>query len=306
MSWLRFQSVAVCCAVLCFAGCGDEAGQQADAATAGDEARGAAALQEFDAALIALRTEVKPEPDEAEGALETGAVDEGLVESPPAAAIAPVPVSDPALEREVALLRGRMDHLEETLDVILDEYVVGLRDENDALRREVLRLHALRSMGAEGAVPRIPSPGSDIIERLLAEEGMVAVGEEPEEDTAIALASVGGLDYAVVREWGRTPEEAAQLGEGTVSLKGMVCAVPEGSSEGELAAFGRWMRNANGIYDNINIEVFDDVEAARRFAVENVASPEHRVLSVSRHKATDRDVILIMLGGHTQEIPYDG
>ena len=63
--------------------------------------------------------------------------------------------------------------------------------------------------------------------------------------------------------------------------------------------------SANGVPENINIDVFDDVEAARRFAETNSMEGGRRVLNVSRHPATNRDVIALIRPEGTTVIPRE-
>jgi hypothetical protein len=84
----------------------------------------------------------------------------------------------------------------------------------------------------------------------------------------------------------------------------MICVVPLGSLDEDLEQLGRELRNRFVHYDNINIEVFDDIEAAQRYADTNLTNAARRVMRVSKHTASGRDVILLMGDGGTREIGF--
>lgn len=119
-----------------------------------------------------------------------------------------------------------------------------------------------------------------------------------------ATPDAAPFSYNIVREWGRSPAQAAALGSDVSSLKGMVIVVTPGATAEALDQLGRDLHTQYAAFDNVNIEVFDDPDAADAYAQSNVANPAHRVLSVSKHKASGRDVILRTLDGITLEIPF--
>ena len=100
-------------------------------------------------------------------------------------------------------------------------------------------------------------------------------------------------------------EEAEQLGEGVQSLKGMIAAVPAGSSDEQLRQLAQDLRRQFQAFDNINIEVFETAESARAFAEGDVAAGQNRVLSISKHAGTGRDVAVLIRGERTEELPLD-
>ena len=235
-----------------------------------------------------------------------------------------------ALRREVVLLREQVDLLQDTLGRVedsLDFYqqnlLAELRAENQLLRDTLRRRYAAE----DGAGAIIPRPGDDVLARLLQETGRMpgpprAEGSGPPASPAMGApstapdAAVPGAPPAapapppppavpeVIAEWGRTPAQVAALGAGATSLKGSVLLVPRGVRREDLAALGRELRQQYDGYDNINIEVFDQREAAERVAAgEAAGANEHRVLSVSRHRASGRDVILLVDGEQTVEVP---
>ncbi|MDP2323068.1 MAG: hypothetical protein Q8N51_03455, partial [Gammaproteobacteria bacterium] len=56
-------------------------------------------------------------------------------------------------------------------------------------------------------------------------------------------------------------------------------------------------------YDNINIEIFDSEAAARAYAERQVADPDHHVASISRHRASGRDIMIYLGGGQPETVP---
>jgi len=203
-------------------------------------------------------------------------------------------------EAENERLRFKVRQLTRERDFLTSE----LEDENERLRRHVRQLY--RDQGL--ALPPVPAPDRDLIEEVL-RGAAGGVDAAPGASRALEGAPVPSqftheVDCEVMAEWGRTPEEAAALGGDVASLKGMVCCVPPHVDDQYLAALGRTIRSQLDPYDNINVEVFDDPDAARSFHEKHVAQPEHRVLSISKHGASGRDVILRIRGESTEVIPY--
>ena len=124
---------------------------------------------------------------------------------------------------------------------------------------------------------------------------------KPAEEAAEELEMV---EYDIFLEWGRTPIKVGVWEGRVVSLKGLVCFVPEGTSDKQLIALGRRFRTEFDGYDNINIDVFDNEAAASRFAEKRTVSPSHRVLNLSKDSKTGRDEILLFRGGNVRAIPW--
>lgn len=112
------------------------------------------------------------------------------------------------------------------------------------------------------------------------------------------------LTYTIVKEWGRTPEEAERFGGQVSSLKGMILAVPEWATDAQLTGLGRRLRTSFGHFENINIEVFKDLKSAAAYAESKPPDPDDRVMSISKHAASGRDVALLIRGETVTEIPY--
>ena len=109
--------------------------------------------------------------------------------------------------------------------------------------------------------------------------------------------------FRIVKEWGRSPEVTASMPGDVASLKGMSIYVDPRLTEQELRSLGRNYHERFKDYDNINVEFFDDAQAARDFADTGRASPGSRVLSISKHKKSNRDVIIIFRDGQAIELP---
>lgn len=173
------------------------------------------------------------------------------------------------LQREVVATRNEVHQLQETLDVLVNQMMSDLANENDFLRAEI-----------QAYIDE---------QKLLAEEALLAEAEMVEEE---ALPNDGETTYTVIQEWGRSPEDAAELPGGATSLKGMVVAVPMHWNRATIEAAGRELHAEFSAYDNINIELLRGKEAAEAYAENSKASGNARVMSISKHKASGRDVLL--------------
>ncbi len=218
----------------------------------------------------------------------------------------PVP-DDPieALHHEVQTLRDELRMLQSTLDLMVNRIMEDLREENVLLRDEVRRLHNMQEYYGLPDMTRVPRPGMALFDELLYEDDWAEEFpyDEYAEDTPEEPAEP--FDFTPLHEWGRTPEMAARLGDDAVSLLGLVGVVPRGSRREDIEALGRELRAMYADYDNINIEVFDDIDTAERFIETEVGDPARRVLSVSKHAAADRDVILYLEDGEAHEVTQE-
>lgn len=185
------------------------------------------------------------------------------------------------LRADVQDLRREVARLQETVDAALAYLVGELGDENRRLKKDLAPPDELE--------PEDPAPSA------------------PETPAVPALPPVdyGKDGYLAIKEWGRTPEQAKELGGDVASLRGMICAVAPGASDEELKAIGKTLRSACAQYDNANIDVFDDEAAARDYAERNVRSSAHFVMNITRHKATGRDVTVIVRDDGAREIAVD-
>lgn len=250
---------------------------------------------------------------------------------PPAAAVAPAPAvpeapapaiaSDPEaadaaaasaasvnledVMEELAALRAQVLEMQQTLDTWFQTSLGDLKEENEALRRELREIYS----GTDKAIPGVPSPNNKLIEDVLKESDIVDTGtaefhgKQVSPEFSSAVAEKG---YFPVAEWGLAPEDAAKSNPPRASLKGIIGAVFPGTPKEELEALGRRLRNEADAYDNINIQIFDDQGAAEAFKAGQSTAPESRVLTVSKFKNSGRDVILVREGDAIVEAPRDG
>ena len=213
------------------------------------------------------------------------------------AAEAPPEESTPSVQEELASIREELAQLRETLDLLVNKMMADLEAENAQLRSELSRMVERETALGVADAPGIPRPGGALVEQVLAEP-------QPEPAPEPASDNEGAFGYQIVEEWGRSPEIATQLGGNASSLKGMVLVVPPNSARDDIETLGRDLHLEYAAYDNLNIEVFDNEDAARAYAERHVTNPAHRVLSISRHQQTGRDVILYLQGGTTEELAF--
>ncbi|MCP4645457.1 MAG: hypothetical protein GY851_33750 [bacterium] len=210
------------------------------------------------------------------------------------------------LSRDVAALRDEVAQLEANLAASNEDSRRALERENEELRRELTRLYALQLGGTSPQAPRlVPRPGADVLGlRDMLDQAAQDLGGEAAvpEEVPQADEEDSGL-VTVVKEWGRTPEQASDLGADVPSLKGMICVVPPGLTEAMLTAVAGQLRVDCDAFDNINIVVFDDPDAARAYAESNQDSTAHRVLRISRERASGHDEIARVQGDRVTAIP---
>lgn len=217
------------------------------------------------------------------------------VEAAPVPAPSPqAPATTDQLQAEVCALREDMRMLQSTLDLMVNKIMADLREENEQLRLEIRRLNTLRGMPGMADINAVPRPAGDAVDQALS-------GPEPVPE----LPPPPPFKFTVIREWGRSAEEARELGAEAQSLKGLIGVVPKGSLRGDVEKLARDLRAKYDAFDNINIEVFDNTAVAREFAANKAADPERRVLSVSRHKASGRDAIVLLVNGKGEMISAD-
>jgi len=224
----------------------------------------------------------KPPLDELDSAINRLATPD---EDAPAAA-------DSDVQRQIDELREQMQRMEEQLTQKSDA-IEQLEDENEKLR-QALRL---RFGGKGDGLPPVPIPNRELIESILREPAPFAERKES------ANPASPEEEYTVVSEWGRSPQVAASLPGGVASLIGLALAVPQGMPEAELKQLGKDLRENYNAYDNINIEVFDDVAAARQFANEGKTDSARRVMSISKFKHSGRDSLVLYRNGKAVTAP---
>jgi hypothetical protein len=227
------------------------------------------------------------------------------------------------IAREMAALRQDVDRMRLRFDQTQGSRVNSLQQENERLRREVRRMYALRQQNG-GSLPMLPERDSDLFSGL-AEDAYgsradsrrfdrplppfstappAPTGAPPPRSVApnapadpIALVGSSDSQYAVIAEWGRTPEAAVTAGTKVMSLRGMICVVPSGTSESDLTALARNLRQELAQYDNINIQIFDSAEAATAYSKTNSTEKGAPVLHISKFKASGEDTITLFRSG---------
>lgn len=199
------------------------------------------------------------------------------------------------LIRDIADLQTTLRQLQDVLDGKMLA-ITELEDENEKLRRALRVRYGRENSG----LPPVPMPNRALVESVLndprvQEARSDLMRTEPEEETGVS-------SYTVVSEWGRSPEVAARLEGNVSSLVGMAVSVRTGMSEENLKSIGRHLRKTYAQYDNMNIEIFDDLEAAQQFADYGTIKGDRRVMSISKHRHSERDVILLYRNGHSIEV----
>ena len=139
-------------------------------------------------------------------------------------------------------------------------------------------------------------PNREFIESVLNEPGGGSDGE------SAGPRSAASGSYTIVSEWGRSPEVAAELPGNVSSLVGLAVAVAPGMDSNELEALGRQLRSTYDAYDNINIQVFDNIQAAKNYAELGKSDPVYLVLSISKHKHSERDKTIRFEDGRAIEV----
>lgn len=230
-----------------------------------------------------------------------------------------------AVAREIATMRADLERVRIRMDEMLGTEADMLRRENADLRRELARLRGgdmgtepgsyaspFAAEGSPGAV-RAASP-AEAFEAAVADAAPLAPipsqtapmvepsaelteGTETRNENGMALVASSETSYAVIVEWGRTPEKAAAAGPDVQSLQGMICVVPDGTAEADLVGLGKQLQREYDAFDNINIQVFDSMEAAQAYAQTNSQEKGAPVLKVSRHRASGLNTFEVLRGG---------
>lgn len=219
--------------------------------------------------------------------------------------------------REIAAIRSDMERLRQTMDAHHKGFVGDLQQENAQLRRELRRAYALR--GDAGDLPMLPIQDSPFAEadRMWAESAPQGIEWTPppgemaqpiasgagsaltENDGANVTAIVGSTDaqYAIIAEWGRTPEAASARGDDTTSMFGMIAVVSPQTSEEEVIALGHELREEYANYDNVNVSIFTDTQAAETYSKSNSLKDGVPLLRISKFRKTGEDAVYLNKDG---------
>ncbi len=199
------------------------------------------------------------------------------------------------IQGDIADIKLDIQLLQETLNLIVNRMMADLEQENAQLRAEVQRLQAGGAPDASGSGGGyVPRPATSLFDDGSAEDADTLPKPELMEPEAFS--------WEVISEWGRDPETAARLGADVSSLKGMVLVVPPNSLREDVEKLARELRSQHADFDNINIEIYDSVDAGRSYVERQVADPTHRVASISKHKASGRDTILYLRGEKAEPV----
>lgn len=190
------------------------------------------------------------------------------------------------MREEMAGVRQELQELRETLDLLVREVIRDLRADNEELRDALAGAQTREEHDRRLAT---------MTEQELAQTVRERLGPPPMEPAV-------ELSLEILDEWGRNAEDVAQLGGNASTLKGIIGVVSPGAPLGALEQLGRDLRNQYDHFDNINIEIFDDHEAAAGFQANQVGSPAHRALTVSRHRASGQDSVVVYQNGVARQV----
>lgn len=201
----------------------------------------------------------------------------------------PLTYSD-TVTNELLILEEEVRALRATLDTFMTTTLQALREENEYLRHELRRAYNRPEEGSAFLPPAtVPRPNRGLMEQVL---GVTSPNMQEADSDPIAPIQPEAT-FTIVKEWGRSPEEAITLGSDVSSLIGLIAYVPPETDPETLRNLGRSLRRDYAAFDNVNIEVFNDRPAAQQYADSNQDSGGHRVLTISKHKASGRDMILL-------------
>jgi len=194
---------------------------------------------------------------------------------------------------EVALLREHIHQLERSLTFYMDTVVTDLREENVYLRDELARIYS--SIPVEDRMRAVvPRPGSRVINEV---QDRAADPNYTPRSSGTPVDPSAPLQMNVAKEWGRTPDQAAEIGRGVHALKGIIGSVAPGADDEALLQFGRKLREQYDEYNNINIVIFDSELAANAFAERNSKSTTRHIITIARHSQTGLDEMYIHRNG---------
>mgnify|MGYP003644606561 CR=1 FL=1 len=218
-------------------------------------------------------------------ALEEAAPPEGVPQAPAAThSIESVEIS--RLREEIRLLRDLIEQGVVGRVIALEGEVRALR--GDLQQAQIAGYGGIQSVtqpnSSLSAVPMPPGFTNRSPEPMAAEVLREAVPPAP-------------FEFTVVDEWGRSPEVVAELGNDASTLIGIAGVVPPRSAQKDVEALLRDLRAEYEAYDNINIEIFDTEAAAEAFATQQDIDSAHHIASISRYKASNRDVMVYLGDG---------
>jgi hypothetical protein len=203
-----------------------------------------------------------------------------------------------ALLKEMVELKAALEVLRVESEGKQSESALALEEENSRLRKSLRLVYG----GRVENLPNVPMPNRDLLVEILS-EGQLGVQYEKQLDVLedVSEQPVEPV-FSIVKEWGRSPEVVAEMGGNLSTLKGISIVVTPGTSREALVAYGLKLHDAYKDYDNLNIEAFDRRESADVFASKGTIDFPFRVLSISKHSKSERDVVLVGRGRTLEEI----
>lgn len=186
------------------------------------------------------------------------------------------------LQQEIRMLR----------QLIEDNLLTRVMTMEGELRDVKVALQGRQTPGYS-AGPVIPRPDSD--ETPLPESSPSDRNRMPAPDAAEpSLPPSAPFAFTVLGEWGRSPEVVQELGSDASTLIGLVGVVPARSRKADVVSLAQELRRQYDVYDNISIEVFDTEAAAQAYLDQQTIDARHHVASISRHRASGRDLVLYL------------
>ncbi len=224
-----------------------------------------------------------------------------LQEAAPADLAPAQPVPNP-LPATHSIETVEINRLREDIRLLRDMIEQGVIGRVISLENEVRMLRSAleqQQVVAYGNPAAVPQPGMSV--PMPAE--FAAINPVPPQPAPLPEAPPEPFSFTVVDEWGRSPEVVAELGNNASTLIGMAGVVPPRSTKTDVVALTQELHEEYAAYDNINIEIFDTQAAAQDFATRQIVDSAHHIASISRYKASGRDLILYIANGNAEPVP---
>lgn len=202
----------------------------------------------------------------------------GVIPQPEVQPTPPVQGLD-ELTRRVESLEQIVGHLQESIERLTRAY-----DKEGSLANRVARLHERIGNGGNTDAHSSQSP---------------TISETKPNPALRTLPGSVGPDmphYSVVREWGREPHDAAEMGGDAQSEKAMILVTPQSATDAELKTLGTALYHRYEECDIITIDAFNSHEAANKFAERGVAEAGSRVLRILKDSQTGQGEIQLVRG----------
>ena len=202
------------------------------------------------------------------------------------------------LEAENVELAAMVAALQKQLEDERSGALTSLEAENARLRDSLRLVYR----GRVENLPDVPLPNRDLLEEVLSDGRLKAQYEEQLEIIEAKPEAESGSAFRIIKEWGRSPEAVAQTSGNLSTLKGMSIFMHPDTVRADMEAYALALRAQYVHYDNLNIEFFDRESSAHAFAERGTVDMGFRVMSISKHAKSERDVILIGRGRSMEEV----